>query len=369
MKVTCPKALLMEKLQIVLKSVATKGTMPVLSGIRIRKAGDQALELAGTDMDISLRLRMEAAIEGEGETVVPGRLFSDVVKSLPAGDVMLEIKADGQSIEVNSQAAKFSLDCLPAADFPRLPEPLEEESFTVQAAPLVSTINTVARAASRDETRPVLTGILVKFSSQSLKMVATDSYRLSVRETASTSSVEEKKEVIVPRASMEELARLCGASGIAQVSVSILDGQIVFSIDETVLTSRLIDGQFPNYQQLLPEEFKHEIELDREEFLEVIGRVGLMAQKGTALRLAFANGELTMIAQTPQVGEARESMPVNFQGEELEIGFNPEFLREGVESVEEDHAWLRIISPLRPGLIKASSDDFLYLIMPVRLTG
>lgn len=369
MRITCPKDILLDKLQTVLKTVATKGTMPVLSGIRIQKISNEALELASTDMDLSLRLKLDAAVEGEGATVAPGRLFTDVVRSLPQGDVLLQMKGDEQTIAITSGLANFTLNCLPAADFPRLPEMQDTETFEVESEPLVATINTVARAASRDETRPVLTGILVKFGKDRLKMVATDSYRLSVRETKAKSSIADKKEVIVPRASLEELARLCGQSAAEVIKVSIVDGQIIFGIDETILASRLIDGQFPNYQQLLPDEFKHEIPLDKDELMDVVGRIGLMAQKNAPLRLGFTEGQLTVSAQTPQVGEAREQVPVAFQGEELEIGFNPEFLREGVESVQEEQALLRIISPLKPGLIKGATDDFLYLIMPVRLTG
>lgn len=369
LRITCPKDILLDKLQTVLKTVATKGTMPVLSGIRIQKISNEALELASTDMDLSLRLKLDAAVEGEGATVAPGRLFTDVVRSLPQGDVLLQMKGDEQTIAITSGLANFTLNCLPAADFPRLPEMQDTETFEVESEPLVATINTVARAASRDETRPVLTGILVKFGKDRLKMVATDSYRLSVRETKAKSSIADKKEVIVPRASLEELARLCGQSAAEVIKVSIVDGQIIFGIDETILASRLIDGQFPNYQQLLPDEFKHEIPLDKDELMDVVGRIGLMAQKNAPLRLGFTEGQLTVSAQTPQVGEAREQVPVAFQGEELEIGFNPEFLREGVESVQEEQALLRIISPLKPGLIKGATDDFLYLIMPVRLTG
>lgn len=369
MRITCPKDMLLEKLQAVLKTVATKSTMPVLSGIMIRKKSDESVELASTDMDLSLRMTLAAVVAGEGATVAPGRLLTDVVRSLPPGDVLLELKEEEQVLEITSGSASFTLNCLPANDFPRLPDMQEDEAFEIESRPLVATINTVARAASRDETRPVLTGILAKFGKDGIKMVATDSYRLSVRETVASSNIGEKKEVIVPRAALEELARLSGLGEDKTVKVAITDGQILFSIGDTILASRLIEGQFPNYQQLLPEEFKHEIELDKEELLEVVGRVGLMAQKNAPLRLGFAGGELRISAQTPQVGEAREVLPAPFQGEELEIGFNPEFLRDGVESVEGKQAILRIISPLRPGLIKGPGDDFLYLIMPVRLTG
>ena len=369
MRITCSKDLLLENLQSVLKTVSTKSTMPVLSGIRIDLKDSGNIELASTDMELSLRLTMEAKAEGEGALVAPGRLMTDVVRSLPAGEVTLDMDEKEQVLEIRCGTASFRLNCLPAADFPRLPGMPEEGSFEIDSEPMVSTINTVARAASRDETRPLLTGILVKFSKDRLKMVATDSYRLSVRETEASSSLKEKQEIIVPRASLEELARICAQVGAEKVNVGIMDGQAIFSAGNVILTSRLIEGQFPNYQQLLPDEFTHEINMDREELMEATGRVSLMAQKNAPLRLRFSSGELTISAQTPQVGEAKETMAVAFQGEEVEIGFNPEFLREGIDSVSEDQVALRIISPLRPGLIKGSGDDFLYLIMPIRLTG
>lgn len=369
MRINCPKDLLLENLQSVLKTVSTKSTMPVLSGIRIDLKDSGSIELASTDMELSLRLAMEAQVEGEGALVAPGRLMTDVVRSLPTGDVILEMDEKEQVLEVRCGTASFRLNCLPAADFPRLPAMPEDGSFEIDSGPMVSTINTVARAASRDETRPLLTGILVKFSKDKIKMVATDSYRLSVRETAATSSLKDKREIIVPRSSLEELARICGQAETEKVSVGIMDGQVIFSAGRVVLTSRLIEGQFPNYQQLLPDEFKYEISMDREELLEAVGRISLMAQKNAPLRLKFSSGELTISAQTPQVGEAKETMAVVFQGEEVEIGFNPDFLREGIDSVSEEQVALRVISPLRPGLIKASGDDFLYLIMPIRLNG
>ncbi len=369
MRITCSKDLLLENLQSVLKTVSTKSTMPVLSGIRIETKGNETIELASTDMELSLRISLKAGVEGEGALVAPGRLMTDVVKSLPGGEITLDMDEKEQVLEISCGPADFHLNCLPASDFPNLPEMPEDGSFEISSNPLVSTIGTVARAASRDETRPVLTGILIKFTKDKIKMVATDSYRLSVRETASDSSLKDKKEVIVPRASLEELARICGQTGAENVVVGVMDGQIIFTVDSVVLTSRLIEGQFPNYQQLLPDEFTHEILIDKEELIETVGRISLMAQKNAPLRMKFAPGELTISAQTPQVGEAQEKMAIAFQGEEIEIGFNPDFLREGVDSVAAEQAALRIISPLRPGLLKGEGDDFLYLIMPVRLTG
>lgn len=369
MRISCPKDILFEKLQTVLKTVATKSTMPILAGIHIRTLGPGEIELASTDMEMSLRIRAKASVSEEGAVVAPGKLLTDVVRSLPAGEIDISEDSENQMVEIVSGQASFKLNCLPAQDFPRLPEMEEDASFEIEAEPLMKVINTVARAASRDETRPVLTGILVKFSKDRLKMVATDSYRLSVMEAQAGSTLAEKKEVIVPRHALEELSRLYSSGEEGRVEVAIAESQIMFSDGEALLTSRLIEGQFPNYQQLLPDEFKSEVKVDKEELLEVVARIGLMAQKNAPLKLGFSDGQLTVSAQTPQVGEASESLAVPFSDEALEIGFNPEFLRSGIESVEGENAFIRIISALRPGLIKGEDDDFLYLIMPVRITG
>lgn len=368
MRISCPKDILLEKLQTVLKTVATKSTMPVLAGIHIKTLGPGEIELSSTDMEMSLRIRAKATVETEGEVVAPGKLLTDVVRSLPAGEISISEASGEQMVEIVSGSASFKLNCLPAQDFPRLPEMQEDQSFDIDARPLMKVINTVARAASRDETRPVLTGILVKFSKDRLKMVATDSYRLSVMEAEAGSSLVDKKEVIVPRHTLEELARLFGAGDDDKVKISLAESQIMFMNADALLTSRLIEGQFPNYQQLLPEEFKSEVKIDKAELQEVVGRIGLMAQKNAPLKLSFDNGELEVSAQTPQVGEAKESLAVPFSDEAVEIGFNPEFLHAGIESVDGDSVVFRIISSLRPGLIKGEDEDFLYLIMPVRLT-
>src|SRR5207248_7439376 len=212
------------------------------------------------------------------------------------------------------------------------------------------------------------TGILVSASDRELRMVATDSYRLSVKETALDAPLPSGFEVNVPARALQELARVAGHVEDEQLRISVRQNQILFELGGIILSSRLIDGQFPNYRQLLPETFEHELRLAGGELTEVVRRISLLAQKNAPLRLAFAPGELTVSAQTPDVGEASESMPVAFQGEPLEIGFNPEFLRDGLEAVEEGDLLLKLISPLRPGLIEsADGDGFRYLIMPIRL--
>src|SRR5438270_3209247 len=199
-------------------------------------------------------------------------------------------------------------------------------------------------------------------------MVATDSYRLSVKETTLDAPLSAAFEVNVPARALQELARVAGHAEDEQLSISVRQNQVLFVLGRVILSSRLIDGQFPNYRQLLPESFEHELRVSGPELTDVVRRISLLAQKNAPLRLAFAPGELTVSAQTPDVGEAREALPVSFQGEPLEIGFNPDFLRAGLEAVEEGDVLLKLISPLRPGLIESADESrFQYLIMPIRL--
>jgi DNA polymerase III subunit beta len=226
----------------------------------------------------------------------------------------------------------------------------------------------VARSASRDETRPVLTGILMSAAGQELRMVATDSYRLSVKETALESALEGSLEANVPARALAELVRIAQGDVGDSIAVSVGQSQVVFELGDIVLSSRLIDGQFPNYRQLLPESVDHELRLSTAELTDVVRRISLLAQKNAPLRLSFSEGTLTVSAQTPDVGGASEAIPVPFKGESFDIGFNPEFLRDGLESIESEELVLKLISPLRPGLIESpDSGDFVYLIMPIRL--
>jgi len=303
-----------------------------------------------------------------GTVVLPARLVLDVVRSLPAQSVTLELRSAEQDVEMVSGSATFHIRTLRGEDFPPFPEPDDGSTVELPAEAFVSTALKVAGSASRDETRPVLTGILVSASDRELRMVATDSYRLSVKETTLEASLSAGFEVNVPARALQELGRLVTHAEDEQLRVSVRQNQVLFTLGRVVLSSRLIDGQFPNYQQLLPESFEHELRLAGGEFTDVVRRISLLAQKNAPLRLAFAQGELTVSAQTPDVGEAQESMPVAFQGEPLEIGFNPEFLRAGLEAIEEGEVVLKLISPLRPGLIESGDESrFRYLIMPIRL--
>jgi DNA polymerase-3 subunit beta len=368
MRVVCGKDELAEKLQVAGRGVSTRTAVQILAGIMLRAAGGR-LHLSSTDMEISVRDSLEAQVEEEGAVVVPGRLLVDIVRLLPAGEVTLEHRADEGVARLTCGSASYSLNTYGPEDFPRLPEIEPANAFAVHREAFLDTIARVGRSASRDESRPVLTGILVRFEGEKLVMAATDSYRLSVKETLLAGGSGRELEAIVPARALQELARVGQGAASETIDVGVQENQVVFGVDGVWLTARRIDGQFPNYKQLLPEQFEAEVHLPREELLEVVRRTGLLAQRKSPLRLRFEEGELTVSAQTQDVGEARESLPVSYTGEALEIGFNAEFLRDGIESITDETVRMKLISPLRPGLLHGESDDFLYLIMPIRLAG
>src|SRR3954452_6577395 len=367
LRITCAKDELVQGLTLVGRAVSSRTAIQILSGILLEANGDE-LWLAATDMELSLRAAVPARVEGDGAVVLPGRTLVDIARLLPGDDVTIEHRAAESVVHVGSGPASYTLHTYNAEDFPRLPELTEAETFTVDREALLETIGRVARAASRDEARPVLTGVLVQFAGDKLVMAATDSYRLAVKETALNSPAPEL-EAIVPSRALQELSRIPGDGDGDEIAVGVQENQVLFSVGGVWLTTRRIDGQFPNYRQLLPETFEHELTISRAELLDVVRRAAVMIQRATPLQLRFADGEVTVIARTHEVGESKESMPLAYSGEPLEIGFNAEFLREGLESVEGDDVKMKLISPLRPAILTDEAGDFTYLIMPIRLPG
>jgi DNA polymerase III subunit beta len=367
-KLSLSAAELLTQLQTVTRVASSRSAVQALSGVMISAPANSSAELLATDMEIGLRVPLHADIQSTGAVVLPARLLLDVARALPAEQLTMELRSAEQDVELICGPATFRLRTLRSEDFPTLPDPTPETRITLPAEAFVQTVARVARSASRDETRPVLTGILMSASGRELRMVATDSYRLSVKETALEEPLQGSLEANVPARALAELARIAQQPQGDTLAVSVGQSQVVFELGDVVLSSRLIDGQFPNYRQLLPESVEHELRLSTRELTDVVRRISLLAQKNAPLRLSFSEGTLTISAQTPDIGGASEAIPVPFHGEAFEIGFNPEFLRDGLESVESEELTLKLISPLRPGLIESpDSGDFVYLIMPIRL--
>jgi DNA polymerase III subunit beta len=382
MRFTCDRSALVDKLSVLARGVSTRGALPVLSGILLQ-VHDDRLEMFSTDMELSMRASMAVKAETAGDVVVPARLVTDVVRNMVGEEVTVEAGGtdDSSGVTVSAGAARFQLHAWPAGDFPQTSAFDLSEAFAVQRVPFLETLGKVGRAASRDDNRPILTGVLVSIDGSTLRMVATDSYRLAVKQSPLETGPAAEVQAIVPVKALNEVARLAAAVESETISVVVGQNQAVFGIDDLVLATRLIEGQFPNYNQLIPDTFDHTIELNREAFLGVVRRVGLLAQKNAPLRLKFMpagrddEGEerpaqLLVRAITQDVGQAQECIDVPFTAaESFEIGFNHLFLIDGAESVEGPTLTLKLISPLRPGLLSgAESGDFLYLIMPIRLS-
>jgi DNA polymerase-3 subunit beta len=367
MRLTTSRDALFAQLQTVTRAASTRSAVQALSGVHVQARAD-GIELRATDMEIGLRVPLEGEVVREGAVVLPARLLVDVVRALPADSVAIEVRPAEQDVEIVSGSATFHIRTLRLEDFPPLPEPDAGAALEIPAAAFVETVLKVGRAASRDETRPVLTGVLVSASGDELRMAATDSYRLAAKDTRLEAPLASGFEANVPARALQELTRIVQHAGAERLSVALTANQVVFEAGGVVLSSRLIDGQFPNVRQLMPDAYEHELRLAAAEIADVVRRISLLAQKNAPLRLSFSEGELTISARTPDVGEAQETLPVPFAGEPFEIGFNPEFLRDGLDALDGEDVLLRLISPLRPGLIQSADDSgFQYLLMPIRL--
>jgi len=364
LKIAVARDELVAKLGIVSRAVSTRGTVQVLSGILLSAEGG-TITLAATDMELSLRTTLDAQVAGDGAVVIPGKPFTELARLLPESDVTIEYKPEEGTVQIVSGSYNSRLHVFNAEDFPRLPA-IDAQLHAIDREALLETVDRVAKSASRDESRPVLTGILVRFEAGKLVMVATDSYRLSVKETALTEAAPEL-EAIIPARALTELSRLSGSGD--TIDLGVHENHVVFGTGEAWLTTRRIDGQFPNYRQLLPDAFEVELTLPKAELADVVRRAAVLALRNSPLRLRLAEGELTISAQTQDVGETQETMPAAYSGEEFLIGFNAEFLRDGIDSIVGDDVKLKLINPLRPAILEDAAGDFTYLIMPIRLAG
>lgn len=343
-----------------------RAAMQALSGAMV-VAEDGRAELRATDQELSLSLPLPAMVHEDGEALVPARIFSDIARQLPGDTVDLTVEEGSPELKVESGNASFSLRLLRAEDFPQMPDPMEGESIAISAKEFFSSIERVSRAASRDETRPILTGVLVSAEGDLLQMVATDSYRMALKKTPLPEAISQNFEATIPARALEELLRLAG--GEDEITLVLQDAKAVFLAGDTVFSTSLLAGSFPDFRQLIPTEFEHELTLPVKATAEMTKRMSLLAKQGVPLKLAFSEGKLRMLSQTPDVGEAEDSMDAPFAGEDMDIGFSPEYLLAGLESMSCDEFSLKLISPLRPALLVAGDGSgFLYLLMPVRLS-
>ena len=362
LKFRCDRDALSEALQTVQRGVSSRPGIPALTGVLIEAADGGELTLITTDLEVSARLTISVQVSESGIALVPARLLGDTVKSLSNAPV--DVETDQSQVWIRCAAYEGTLRLLPAEDFPGLQEP-SGTMVTAEAAAFAEAIGQVGRGASRDEARPVLTGVLLEVSREGVVMVATDSYRLAVRDLVATASGEAK--AIVPERAMSEAGRAAAADEKSTVQIFIDESQVSFRIGTLTLTSRLIEGEFPNYRQLLPETNESRLTVSRQQLLDAVRRVGLLARDTTPVRLEFNALGVKLSSSSPDLGQAVETVEARYEGEDLTVAFNPQYLADGLTAATGETVRLDVRDGLKPGVVHGEGDEFTYLVMPVRL--
>ncbi|MGH9057028.1 MAG: DNA polymerase III subunit beta [Acidimicrobiales bacterium] len=366
MKLRCERDVLAEALSTAGRAIAGRsGALPVLGGVRLSVAGD-VLNTTGTDLDLTITVDSSVSGGEDGVVVAPGRLLGDIVRALEPGAVTLE--ADEDELRIASGRSHFSVRTHPAGDFPRLPAPTGVP-VSFPAAGLAEALRQVTRAASSEDSRPILTGVLMAAEPGGLRLVATDSYRLAVRDLAGLGVLAEGQKVLVPSRALTELMRLLGTSA-GEVGLRLGAHEATFEVGSVSLTSRLIEGEFPNYRQLIPSSYPNRLIVGREPLLDAVKRVKLLARDATTpVRIALRPTGIELTVITTDWGTATEDVDAKYEGAEMTVAFNPAYLIEGVEAVTGDEVTLDTLDALKPATLRPTeAEDYLYLLMPVRVS-
>ncbi len=364
MKFRCERDVLVEALSATGRAVTSRGSsLPVLSGLRLELTGSR-LRVTGSDLDLTISVLVEVAGESDGVGVLPAKLVGDIVRALEPGAVEIDISDD--EAQIRSGRSEFAVRTIPAHEFPQLPEPAEQ-TVEIDASAFVDALRQVVSAASVDESRPILTGVLLAAEADGLRLVATDSYRLAVRDLPGVSILAEGQTVLVPSNALKELSRLLGDA--ESIVLRLGERDASFEVGNVVLMTRLIEGDFPNYRGLIPQAQPNRLTVGREALLDALRRVRLLAREATPVRLVSSADSLELLAVTQDVGQAHEVLDAKYDGAELTVAFNPEYLMAGLEVSPGDEVTLETIDALKPALLRSiDSEDFLYLLMPVRVS-
>ena len=364
MKFSVTKEKLLECLQQVQNVVSTRTTLPILSNVLLQTNGRE-VRLTTTDLDVGVRGSFEANIEKEGATTLPARRLFTIIRELPSSEIQFDV--DGKNAaSIRSGQSFFKILGLPEEEFPPLPKFDDSKVVTIRQKDLRDGLRKTSYAISTDETRYVLNGVLFSFKDNKLTLVATDGRRLAMLDIDLEFPRSHEADIIVPTKAVTELQRLLTDDG--EVRVSVGGSQIAFDLNNSLLVSKLIEGNYPNYRQVIPGEMKERVTLERETFLNSLRRVSLLASdKSNSIKLNFSKNNIDITANTPEVGEAKESLPVAYKGREFSIAFNPEFLMAPPRNLAEDEIFLDLIDEMSPGVIKIQS-PFLYVLMPMRIS-
>jgi DNA polymerase-3 subunit beta len=380
-KFRCERDSLVDVLTTAGRAVSARTTSMALSGVRIEAIGNH-VAVVGTDLDLTVHASTEAIGISDGVCVAPAKLLADIVRSLEPGAVTIE--SEGEKVEIGAARSRFSLRTFPTDDFPSLPAPPQPATF-LPAGSLAGALRQVVRAASSDDARPLLTGVLIAAEGSGVRLVATDSYRLAMRDIDGSDALTDNAQILVPARALAELQRLSvlgasakdtaegdrdGSAEAPTVGLSVGDHDVTFTAGGVKVSTRLLDGSYPDYRQLIPAEYPNRLHVGKDSLLDALRRVRLLVRDNTTpVRLSMRPGGVDLTVVSQEVGDASETVDADFDGTELTIAFNPTYLIDGVEAVTGDEVLLETVDATKPATVRAAEEtNFRYLLMPVRVS-
>lgn len=367
MWVTCPQTVLLKTVHLVNRAISTRTTMPILGYVLVDVVAG-GMRFTATDLELAIQVESEAEVKESGQITLPARILTEIVGNLPPAIVEIKAEEGATQAEIACEASRFEILGLPPGDFPTIPKVNGNVLGEIDSDIIRTMISQTIFAVSGDDTRPFLTGVYIALEGTEARFVATDGGRLALRRVALAKPSRQKAGVIVPAKTMQELGRaLGGVQG--DVQLAMVENQMVFSTPGLRVFSRLISGQFPNYQQVVPQEFKQRIRVETERFLHAVRRASITARdSANVVRLAAKGKKLTITSNTPEVGRSREELEVTSEGDTVEAAFNARYLMDCLNSIEADELYFDLTGPLSPGAIRPTQHaDYVYVLAPVRV--
>ena len=362
MKIKLSKESLLEGIQTVQNVVSTKATLPILSNMLL-ETHNGAVKLNTTDLDIGISCEIPVDTIEEGAITIPAKRFSDIARELPFGEVIISAKKNNQ-IDIEGTKCRFKLTGLPKEEFPKFPEFKDKEVIKIQQNVFKEMIRMTAFAISHEESRYVLNGLLVEISNDTIRAIATDGRRLAKIEKKLSTPSSKEVSVIIPNKAIQEVFRNLKDDG--DISFIPSTNQVLFDVNSVLIATRIIEGEFPNYNQVIPKTTSPKIKVDTQAFLSAIRRANLLTTPDfQAIKFEVFLDKLVISKITPEVGESREEIPIEYGGKELIVGFNPQFLIDVLKNIDGENIELELFGPDKAGVLRTS--DYLYLVLPMRL--
>lgn len=368
MKIICDKTLLNFAVQTVQKAVATKTPMPILTGIYIATKDNQ-IELEATDYEIGITCTMDAQILEPGSIVISGKYLQEMVRRLPGETVNIETNQEDKTILITSGTAQFNLLSMPPEEFPIIQRLKTDNKITIKDNILRDLIKKTIFACATDESRPIFTGGLMETRANDIRLIATNTHRLAFKKNE-IALQNKKLQIIIPSKILQEVAKSLTSDVPIDIEITWTQNQVAFSFDGVYILSRLIEGQFPDYNRVIPNDFSTEIKVDKELFLAAVERVALLSRDGdyNIIKFLFKNESIMITSNNPEIGKACEVIPGNISGKELEIAFNAKYITDILKNLDSDIISISLNTSLSPGSIRPIDDDtYIYVITPVRI--